>query len=93
LAVFYGIIVVHMSRKGEELWFNLWQEKCIFLFYKASSHIVKPFQPPWGFSPDGKAVGGKSDSSQIKNEWSYISSIPYAFMGSTGIISSLICHL
>jgi hypothetical protein len=62
--------------KDEELWFNVWQEEHIILFCKASSHIVKPFQPPWGFSPDGKTVGGKSDSSEIKYEWSYISSIP-----------------
>jgi hypothetical protein len=65
----------------------------MFLFCKASSYIVKPFQPAWGFSPDGKAVGSKSGSSEIKNEWSYISSIPYAFMASTGITSFLICHL
>jgi len=97
LAVFYCIIFVHISqrdltRKEEELWFNLWQKEHIFLFCKASSHTVKPFQPPWGFSLDGKAVGVKSESSEIKNEWSYTSSIPYAFMASTGVTTSLICH-
>jgi hypothetical protein len=59
---------------------------------EASSHIVKPYQPPWGFSPEGKAVGGKSGSSEIKNKWSYISSIPYAFMASAGK-TSLNCRL
>jgi len=39
LAVFNCIIVVHISQRDvtcedEELWFNLWQDKHIFLFAK-----------------------------------------------------------
>jgi hypothetical protein len=70
--------------------FDSRQRLAIFLLTTASRPVLEPTQPPiqwvpWALSLGVKRLGREADnlppsSAEVKNAWSYTSTLPYVFM-------------
>jgi hypothetical protein len=75
-------------------WFDYWRYQATYLLLKAPRSSLGPTQPHIQWAPGTlfqgmKRTGREADHSsvssfEVKNEWSYISTPPHAFMACTG---------
>jgi hypothetical protein len=78
---------------GNESWFDSQQGQEIHMFSKPSKPALGPTQPPIqrvpgllspGVNGPRREADHTPSSTKVKNEWSYTSTPPYAFIPCTG---------